>query len=298
MIDSEDLYFSPEALAARYTLLHGNRNIKQNLNNINLFVEDVGKEYQYESIFKRLFKGAYPIVGIFPVGGKRELKKRFNEFGLIDDKNPQVKNIYIADGDFDRYAHSEEMISNPQFIYLKTYNIENYFIDEGACIQFVKGKIKCLDNEVKKTLDFNSWKTKIVNQSQKLFLVYCFLSKYYPDTENVSRPVHLFLDMDTGFEREDGAFDIYVKEITEKTGDVRINERIDIIKEEYISINGEDFYDFICGKFLIDSLFIYISKKINKNFRKEDFIWHLINNFDISKLDYVKDIILSVTKIK
>lgn len=295
MSDLAGLFYSSEALASRYTLLHGKQNMKQPSNSINLFVEDAGKEYQYESIFKRLFTDTYPVAGIFPVGGKRELKKRFKEFGLVDDKNPQVKNIYIADGDFDRYTHPEEMISNPQFIYLEAYNIENYFIDEGACIQFIKGKIKRLDNEVRETLDFSSWKAKIVSQSQKLFLVYCFLSKYYPETENVSRPIHMFIDMNTGFEREDRAFDIYIKEVSEKTRDERMNERIDEIKSKYISINGVDFYNFICGKFLIDSLAIYISKRINKNFRKEDFIWHLINNFDISKLGYIKDAILGIT---
>lgn len=295
MSDSEGLYYSPEALAARYTLLQGKHNIKQNLNNINLFVEDTGKEYQYESIFKRLFKDAYPVVDIFPVGGKKELKKRYLEFGLIDSKNPSIKNIYIADGDFDRYICAEEMISDPQFIYLNAYNIESYFIDEESSTQYVKGQLKCLDKEVKHRFNFDLWKTKIIYQSTKLFLVYCFISKYYPEIPSISRACGNFLNMETGFEREDGAFDNFFNEIKEMTKDTEIQEKIDKIKDKYISINGSDFYNLICGKFLFTSLCAYIRSITGKAFCKTDFEWYLINNFDITKLDYIKEKIVDIT---
>ena len=93
------------------------------LNDINIFVEDKGKEFEYKTIFKRLLGKEYKIVKILGVGGKVELKKYFNEFGLVNKDNPKIKNIYIADGDFDWYIYQDEMIENSNFIYLETYNM-------------------------------------------------------------------------------------------------------------------------------------------------------------------------------
>lgn len=289
MNDSNDLQYSSEAFAARYVYFQG-------LNDINLFVEDIGKAYEYETIFKRLFGDMYPIIDITPAGGKPKLKERFKEFGTFDSSNPKIQNIYIADGDFDRYAHAEEMIINPNFIYLKAYNIENYYIDKNACIQYVKGKMKCLDREIKERFNFQMWKVTIVEQSTKLFLLYCYLSKYYPSIENVSRPIGLFLDTETGFERKDGAFEKYFNEIKTKTGDLDIENRISEISESYKTINGDNYFNLICGKFLLKSLGMYIRSVSGSRFDNEDFKWHLINHFDISKLNYVKEKILSITR--
>ena len=104
------------------------------LNDINIIVEDKDKEYEYEIIFKRLLKDRYKIVSLFTAGGKQKVIERFEEFGKVDDNN--TKMIYVVDGDFDRIIHEAEMIRADNFIYLSTYNIENYFIDEEALIKF------------------------------------------------------------------------------------------------------------------------------------------------------------------
>ncbi len=287
MNDSDDLQYSSEAFATRYVYFQG-------LNDINLFVEDEGKAYEYETIFKRLLGDKYSIIGINPTGGKPALKKCFNEFGTFDSSNPDVKNIFIADGDFDRYAHPEEMIDSPNFIYLQAYNIENYYIDEKASIQYAKGKLKCLDNEMMQKFDFQKWKVTIVNQSTKLFLLYCYLSKYYPSIENVSRSIGLFLDIKTGFERKDGAYEKYFNEIKTTTGDYDIENRIIEIDALYKTINGDDYFNLICGKFLLKSLSMHIRDISGSKIDNEDFKWYLINHFDISTLNYVKEKILSI----
>jgi len=109
----EKLEFSEEGLANVYFLY-------KDLNDINIFVEDLDKEYEYETIFKRLFSDKYSIRKIFPTGGKPMLVKRFQEFGTHSDKDLKVKNFYIADGDFDRIIDSENMINQNQIIYLET----------------------------------------------------------------------------------------------------------------------------------------------------------------------------------
>ena len=94
MENTDELMYSSEAKATEFLFF-------SDLNDINIFVEDKGKEFEYETIFKRLLGKEYKIVKILGVGGKVELKKYFNEFGLVNKDNPKIKNIYIADGDFD-----------------------------------------------------------------------------------------------------------------------------------------------------------------------------------------------------
>ena len=44
---------------------------------INIYVEDTGKEYVYEEIFKRLLKNDYRIETILPLGGKTNVLKEY-----------------------------------------------------------------------------------------------------------------------------------------------------------------------------------------------------------------------------
>lgn len=285
MKDSEDdLLYSYEALATRFLFFQG-------LNEINLFVEDANTEYAYETIFKRLLGEYYNIKAIFPLGGKPKVIEQFLELGEVTDG---INNFYIVDGDFDRYIHQEEMINDPCFIYLKTYNIENYFLDEKACVQFSKGRLKAMDDDVKSILDYENWEKRIVSEASKLFLCYCFVKKFHPSKKTISRGSYSFIDQKTGFERKDGAYEQYWKsEILSL--DANAQSKIDEIKNTYQSINGENYFNLICGKFLFDSLCCYIRKVIGSKINKEDFKWHLINHFDISKLDYVKNAIINIS---
>lgn len=278
--ESDDLLYSQEALATRFVLFQG-------LNEINLFVEDSNREHIYETIFKRMLGNQYNISAIFAVGGKPAVIERYKEF---KSNTNGIKNYYIVDGDFDRYIYPDNMICDPCFIYLKTYNIENYFIDENACIQFAKGRLKCLDKEVKRKINFDYWKNRIVNEASKLFLCYCFLKKYHPTVETLSRSSYLFIDYKTGFEHDDDSYQKYWSSILEI--DKNAQEKIDKLKHIYQNINGQDYFNLICGKFLLDSLCCYLRKILGSKYNFDDFEWHLVNHFDISKLDYVKHAIL------
>ena len=277
----DDLTYSQDALATRFILYQG-------LNEINLIVEDDGMQHVYETIFKRLLKDKYNIKAIFPMGGKPKVKERFLEFG---EETDGIKNFYIVDGDFDRYIHQDQMIHYPCFIYLKTYNIENYYLDEMACVQFSKGHLKCLDDDAINKVDFNNWKNRIISESSKLFLCYCYIQKYHPTIENVSRAPFLFLDDKTGFERTNAYQKYWNDEILTLDPDAQV--KINEIDNVYKSINGNNYFNLICGKFLLTSLCAYLRNLFQETFNKEEFKWHLINHFDISKLDYVKNAILN-----
>jgi hypothetical protein len=274
-----ELFFSEEAELNRYLFY-------SDLNDINFFVEDKDKEYEYETIFSRLFGEQYHISSIFAAGGKLGVKKAFNEYGEFDSNNPNKVNVFIVDGDFDRYIRNEEMIENSHFIYLKYYNIENYFIDKEATLKFAKGKLHLRDLEVQQKVKYDEWREKIVSQAQKLFLLYCAVQSKLPSEPNVARNEYLFIDEKSGFEKEN-AYKKYRDSILEKDSDILLE--VEVIKSKYEQINGEDYYGLICGKFLLTSLYVYLKGKCKGSFSREDLRWTLINEFDTGSLKYIKE---------
>lgn len=284
MSDVHNLEYSADASAARYYFL-------KDSNDINIFIEDINKEYQYEAIFKQLLPNI-SLNAFFSSGGKPAMKLFFDEFGPFDTDNPTHPNVYIVDGDFDRIIFPSDMVNHPNYIYLYAYNIENYLIDEDACISFACGKLRKCTAETRNTIKFNDWKDNIVSQAKELFLVYCYLKAYYPHIKNVNNSAYIFLDADTGFER-DGAFDAYKKSL-KKDYNVDVNRdrgKLAQLENIYVSLYGSDFLNFICGKFLLTSLFHYLrTKGINKA-NQHEFEWWLINNINISRLSFLSDAI-------
>lgn len=275
----EGLQFTEDAELNRYLFY-------SDINEINFFVEDKDKEYEYETIFSKMFEGKYRIASIIAAGGKKGVKKAYEEFGEVDSENPTKNNIYIVDGDFDRYIHQQEMICNRHFIYLKYYNIENYFIDEKAILKFAKGKLHMLDSEVKDIVRYVEWRDKIVTQAGRLFLLYCAVQKSLPAEPNVARNEYLFIDDKTGFERA-GAYSQYYQHILSLDSDIIIE--MQKIMNTYESINGPDYFGLICGKFLLTSLFVYLRGRIKKSFTRDELRWSLLCDFDMTSLDYIKE---------
>lgn len=282
----EGLQFTDEAELNRYLFF-------SDLNEINFFVEDKEKEYEYETILSRLFKDKYKIASIISAGGKIGVKNAFYEFGEVDKDNNAKNNFYIVDGDFDRYVHQNSMILNEHFIYLKYYNIENYFIDEAAIIKFTKGQVHRLDSEVRELVKFSEWRNKIIQQSKPLFLLYCAVQNNLPSEPNVARNEYLFIDDKTGFEKED-AYDTYLKRIFSL--DEKILEEVEVVASTYERINGNDYFGLICGKFLLTSLYKYLGGKIKKKFSKNDLRWSLLCDFDVSSLQFIKDAVEGALK--
>lgn len=274
-----ELKYTEEAEINRYLFY-------SDINEINFFVEDKNKEYEYETIFKRLFKGEYKIASIITANGKTGVKKAFLEFGEKSEDDTTQFNFYIVDGDFDLYIHKEEMVINDHFIYLKYYNIEDYFIDEKAVLNFAKGKMHLLDIRVREVINYDYWKRTIIEQGKKLFFTYCAVQKYFPHIVNVSRNEYLFINDKTGFEKE-GGYQFYYDYISKI--DTCIDVHIDEIRKTYEEYNDEDYFGLICGKFLLVSLFVYLRSKTKCKFTKDELRWSLLCNFNISKLNYIKE---------
>ncbi len=132
----DGLHFSENALMNRLLFL-------AQLNDVNIYVEDVGKEYEYEEIFERLFDGAINIFSIFPLGGKNAVIKGYKSKGICDS-NGKI-NIYIVDGDFDNLWEDQKTIS-PNLIYLTRYNIESYYCTKDAVIKFIRRFLILISN--------------------------------------------------------------------------------------------------------------------------------------------------------
>lgn len=275
----DELFFSEEAELNRYLFF-------SDLNDINFFVEDKDKEYEYETIFKRLLGDRYRISAIIAANGKPGVKEAFEEFGIYDKTDVRKKNIFIVDGDFDRYIRCEEMIDSPHFIYLKYYNIENYFIDKNAVLKFAKGKLCLLDKDVKEKVKYEVWRNTIVEQAKKLFLLYCAVQSKLPEEPNVARREYLFINDQTGFERPN-AYQEYFDYIVEKEPNILLE--VEKVRKKYEEINGCEYYGLICGKFLLTSLYVYLKGICKCNFTKNELRWALLNEFDISSLKYIKE---------
>lgn len=277
----DGLYFSPSAKSASVIFY-------KDYNDITIYVEDEGKEFEYETLLKKLLGNQFRIERIFGCGGKLALIHQYK----TDKKDGCLKNtIYIADGDFDRYIKSNEMINCLNFIYLKTYNIENYYISEDACRFFIKWELKCLDKEVEEKFKFKEWREKIVSQSTDLFLVYCYLIKINSGEKVLSRSHYNFIDDKTGFERTDSKYQKFEDEVFKNYPNCQ--KEIENIKNTYIDKNGNDFFDFICGKFLITSLSCYVGSIVGHKINSHSFRGRLVEHFDISKLNYVREAIIN-----
>lgn len=253
-----------------------------------IIVEDSKKEYVYEQIFKQLFDKKFLFLGI---GGKQNIIKNYDEI------KHYLKNkmfLCIMDGDFDRYIYPDDLLIDNNVLYLKTYNIENYLINECAFRDFVKGKVKLTDNDLDKCYNFVEWINYIIQESKELFLCYCFIKKNIPEERSVSISASRFFNDKNGIVKKDQIYN-FVNSIKEKKGEDYFTSEVQQINERYMSIsNRKDYFDFICGKFLMNTLMYRIKGIRNTNISVEDLIWWLVNRID--KNNFV-DIIDKVDKI-
>lgn len=277
-MDVEDLVYSEEAKLNMVYLF-------EDINDINFFVEDKDKSYEYETIFKRLFDGQINITKIFDVGGKPALERAYNTHGKGEDG---ILNFYIADGDFDRIIAPNSMIKDTNFIYLRAYNIENYFIDKIACEKFAKGLLKKLDSDVERIVNFDYWYSKIISEASELFFYYCYAKKFHPEINTLSRSPFTFLNSNNGF--KDTERNVIQDFLTTLPSTINKKE-FEKIKLRYSELYTSNF-ELICGKFLMDSLTCYIRSITKTNVQNTIFRWQLLTNFNIEKLEYLKDIVL------
>lgn len=269
-----DLNYSSDALLTRVIFLASQ-------NDLNIFVEDTNKEYEYEEIFERLFSKDLKINCIFPTGGKPFLEEAFALFGSSCEYG---KTFFIADGDFDE-ALGRKMIVADNFVYLKRYNIESYLLHKDSILQFMRPKLRKTFAATESILKYDEWYTSVAPFFEKLFSLHFVVQKYCYGTENVGRGYARFLESN-GLPKET-EYEKYKTEISKLILD--IDSKLSVAIADLERIYGDEGVSFVCGKCYIGSLKLYLSTFVKKGIGEDEIKAALISNFDVSALRYVSD---------
>ncbi len=274
-----DLVHSDEALLSRVLFLASSTEL-------NVFVEDDGKEYEYEEILERLLPESIKINLIFPTGGKPRLEEAYELFGKSEEYG---KCFFIADGDFYK-ALGRTQINASNFVYLEKYNIESYLIDESCIGIFMRPILHEQLDKTKQIIDFPSWKSEISSYFKQIFALHFIVQNNKLDIPNVSKGVGFFIE-NNGLPKKEN-LDRYIEDIERRLPNVKNEISANVGKLE--SIYGTDVTCFVCGKYLIESLARYLGTKLNKKkIGYEELERFLISNFNISSIEYIKDRLLS-----
>ena len=250
-------------------------------NDLNIFVEDSNKEYEYEEIFERLFSRDLRINCIFPTGGKPFLEEAFTLFGMSCEYG---KTFFIADGDFDE-AMERDMIVADNFVYLRRYNIESYLLHKEAIIRFMRPKLRKTLCETENLLKYDEWYTTVAPFFKKLFSLHFVVQKYCPEVENVKRGYARFLESN-GLPKEE-EYDKYKAEISSFI--TELDEKLSDAIADLERVYGDDGVNFVCGKCYIGSLKLYLNTFVKKGLSDDDIKAVLISQFDVNELKYVSD---------
>lgn len=274
-----DLNYSNEALLSRVLFLASSTEL-------NIFVEDDGKEYEYEEIFERLLPDGIHINIIFPTGGKLQLEEAYDLFGKSSEYG---KCFFIADGDFD-LALGRKQINAPNFVYLEKYNIESYLIEGTCAANFMRPILREQIEKTVQIIEYNNWKAIISPFFKKIFALHYIVQKNNLGIKNVDKGAPYFIDKN-GLPNENN-LDRYINEV--KSFLPNVESKIPDTIEKLESIYGEEATCFVCGKYLIESLARFLGSKLKKKkIGYEELERYFISNFDIGSIGYIRDRLIS-----
>lgn len=278
--NSDALAFSEDALSSRPLFL-------SSLNDINIFVEDAGKEYIYEEILERLLGDCVQIFCIFPLGGKSAVLQEHRMRNKYDEKgNP---NIFIVDGDFDNLWDEHKNIAD-NLIYLDRYNIESYYCTKDSTIKYMRGILRKTREQTEAIIDFDAWFRTFQEEFGKLFALFALVQHYCPAIPNVG-DVKRFLDTDGSL--ISGKYLQYEKQVAEHINsiDVLIQEISE--RTQYQIANSDkgssNFSTIICGKCQLESLCRHLKTCSGKNINRENIRNSFIMTFDLGPLQFIRD---------
>lgn len=247
-----------------------------------IFVEDKGKEYEYEYIFAKMFE-QYKI-GVFAMGGKSAVKKLFNKYREEYNHKPL---LYLVDADFDLLLN-KNIINHTNFIYLKKYNIESYFINNKSIFNFVKLTMRMKQSDVLNKFNYDVWLKDTYSNFKELFLYFAIVQDrpdIFGSKKNVALSPYLFLE-DKGTINTNKIKN-YKSELESIFGNIDILFS-DMENKFKKNLNG-DCSRLICGKYLIACLLNYFKNSLSIKIKDSELRNHLLDNFDIKEFNYIKD---------
>lgn len=279
----KNIDYTKDAKIAR-AILYGD------LNDINIFAEDLDNEYIYLEILEQLLKNTeINIKSIHCIGSKKDVIDIYKEYGESLKGTPC---FYIVDGDFDRIVNRNIMIEDKNFHYLYRYNIESYLINKDSIIRHMQGKIANTYEFVENRIDYEGWEDLIEREFFDLFLVFAYVQK-----ENLTIP-NSSISNSRNFLNHRGYLN--------RKRYYNYLERIGLDKELWTreKINMENLFNqyyidcpkivLICGKFLLNSLNKLFNSKFDISLNTQEFIWDLTRNIDLKPLDNLREEIIIV----
>lgn len=283
---SDSLQFSDDGLSNRPLFLSG-------LNDVNIFVEDVGKEYIYEEIFERLLGDSVKFFCIFPLGGKAAVLQQHRVSELYDNNKP---NIFIVDGDFDNLWDDKKELA-PNLIYLDRYNIESYFCTKDSVTKYMRGFLKKPREQVENLIHYDEWLRNFQSEFGNLFSLFAITQYYSLDLPNVRLSLS-FLDANGRLLK-----DKYKEYNDEFEAQIRLNaipmESVLEKKKYLILVNSKsNFSRIICGKCQFESLCRHIKMCCGKTINRDTMRNSLIMSFDLEPLQFIRDKILQILSLK
>jgi len=266
----------------------------------NIVVEDKGKEYEYEPIFKRLLDNASEFK-IFALGGKEQVINAQKKISNGTYKTSSLGEIYLLDGDFDfieTFAKTKgNIIDDPSVIYLDRYDIENYFIDKEAIESFAQGRARKKMDILEPLVRFTDWHQTITQHLYELFVLFYLVQINDLDIANTKEGKYHFFNDNDGTFNENGylTYRTKVKENFENlTSSKSFDAEISDCKNSISKTIGHNFSRMISGKHYLWSSQRHLKSKDCYKAEESLFRWWLIEKFNIKQLEWLKERIIQI----
>lgn len=252
-------------------------------NDIDVYVEDAGKERLYFQLFKNLLPGIN-LAKIFSLGGKNNVT---SEAAI---NSADKRKIYLVDLDFDGILGRKKNIRN--LIYLHRYSIENYFIEEQTIKEQIRERKPSIsDAEIASKFDYTEEVRKIAQYLYKPALVAILVQKFgfvvpYPSITMYDYKSYCI----SGGAYASTIDSIYTQvESKLKTIDGRYTLAAKI-KEEKADIKGVNPLDLIPGKWLLIIIKdLLLERKLIYQKSEESFSYALAKDVDVKDLEFIKN---------
>ena len=139
--------------------------------------------------------------------------------------------------------------------------------------------------DTEQIINYDNWFRVVSPFFKKLFSLYLVVQRFCPEIENVKKGYARFLTP-TGLP-QNSEYEKYKTEISLKVSD--IDSKITSSTTDLETIYGNDGVNFVCGKYFIGSLKLYLNQFVKKGVSDDDIKAALISGFDISCIEYIKN---------
>lgn len=256
-------------------------------NDIDVYVEDTGKERLYYQLFKLLLPGI-KLAKIFPLNGKE------NVVADAQANNTNKRKVYLVDLDFDEILGRKQTIRN--LIYLQRYSIENYFVDEEAIKEQIRERKPSIrDAEIAVQFDYDSEVNRIAKYLKKPALAAIVVQRYglgipypaidlyeyttYYNTGVYAGHINNFLSqVETVLKNKDGRFTLAAK-----------------IKAEEANTRNKRMVDYIPGKWMLNLIKGGLhGKKLIYQKSENSFAYSLAKDINVGNLAFIASEIVRI----